>query len=91
MADDHIQISRVQVDASAFDRRRRGTHREVIVEAGHRGRRRVVPPAGDDYAFDVDEWARRVVVSVSPTGRSVRVFVDGQEIPPHTPTPEDPT
>lgn len=54
--------------------------RVVHVDAGHRGVRHVVPPAGEDYAFDVDLWARRIEVYVSPTGRSVRVFVDGREV-----------
>lgn len=53
----------------------------VILRAGNRGLRRVVPPAGEAHAFDVPDWARRIEVSVSPTGRSVRVFVDGQEVP----------
>lgn len=52
----------------------------LIVKAGHRGIRRVVPPAGEAHAFDVDEYARRVDVWVSSTGRSVRVWVDGQEV-----------
>lgn len=48
---------------------------------GNRGVRRVVPPAGEDFAFTTTDWTRRVEVSVSPTGRSVRVWVDGQEVP----------
>lgn len=52
----------------------------LIVRAGYRGSKRIVPPAGEDSAFDVDQWARRVDVSVSPTGRSVRVWVDGEEV-----------
>jgi hypothetical protein len=52
------------------------------IGAGHRGTKRIVPPAGEDYAFDVPKWARQVEVVVSPTGRSVRVFVDGQEVKP---------
>lgn len=53
---------------------------ELFVCAGYRGTTRVVPPAGEDYAFTVTEWARRVAVHVSPTGRSVRVWVDGTEV-----------
>jgi hypothetical protein len=56
-------------------------YRVLQVDAGARGSRRVVPPAGEAHAFDVALWARRVSVSVSPSGRSVRVFVDGVEIP----------
>jgi len=43
---------------------------------------RVVPPAGEDHAFDVQHFRRSIEVYVSPTGRSVRVWVDGVEIPP---------
>jgi hypothetical protein len=56
----------------------------VRVRAGRRDRRRVVPPAGEKYAFTVQEWAREVEVSVSPKGQSVRVFVDGVEVPAPT-------
>jgi hypothetical protein len=41
---------------------------------------RIVPPAGEEHAFDVQRYRRRVEVSVSPTGRSVRVWVDGVEV-----------
>jgi len=51
-----------------------------IVRAGYRGKERIVPPAGEDHAFEIERWARRVEVSVSPTGRSVRVWVDGKEV-----------
>lgn len=60
----------------------RGKYAVLNVRAGNRGTERVVPPAGEDYAFDRQLWARRVQVSVSPSGRSVRVWVDGQEIKP---------
>lgn len=54
---------------------------EVLrVMAGNRGDKRVVPPAGEDHAFTTTEWSRRVEISVSPTGRSVRVWVDGVEV-----------
>lgn len=59
-----------------------GGGRVVIVDAGPRGSTRIVPPGGDEYAYERDEWARRVEVSVSPAGRSVRIFVDGQEVKP---------
>lgn len=52
----------------------------VKVDAGFRGHERVVPPAGEEYAFHRSTWARRVEVYVSPAGRSVRVFVDGEEV-----------
>lgn len=54
----------------------------MTIDAGNRGTERVVPPAGEAYAFDRQLWARSVQVSVSPTGRSVRVFVDGVEVKP---------
>lgn len=43
---------------------------------------RIVPPAGEAYAFDVQHYRRRIEVHVSPTGRSVRVWVDGEEVGP---------
>lgn len=52
----------------------------LIVRAGKCTTERVVPPAGENHAFDVERWTRRVEVYVSPTGRSVRVFVDGTEV-----------
>ncbi len=57
-------------------------YRGLIIGAGNRGTERIVPPAGEDYAFDRQRWARRVEVSVSPAGRSVRVWVDGVEVKP---------
>lgn len=60
----------------------RGTYRTLDVKAGRRGIERVVPPAGEAYAFDRLLWARHVQVTVSPSGRSVRVYVDGQEVKP---------
>lgn len=53
---------------------------QIEVSAGNLGVERVVPPAGDEHAFDVQRWKRRVTITVSPTGRSVRVWVDGVEI-----------
>ena len=41
---------------------------------------RIVPPAGEAHAFDVQHYRRNVEVYVSPTGRSVRVWVDGVEV-----------
>jgi hypothetical protein len=54
---------------------------QATIDAGPRGVERIVPPAGEAYAFEVQTWARNVVVYVSPKGRSVRVWVDGVEIP----------
>lgn len=44
------------------------------------GVERIVPPAGEEYAYTVDRWRKRVEVAVSPTGRSVRVWVDGVQV-----------
>lgn len=66
---------RLPIEITAYGRK------YIEVVAGPRGTKRVVPPAGEKDAFDVPLWCRRVTVSVSPTGRSVRVFVDGKEIP----------
>lgn len=41
----------------------------------------IVPPVGEDWAFDVQHYRRHIQISVSPTGRSVQVFVDGRRIP----------
>lgn len=62
------------------EHRRLAGYQSVEVSAGYRRTRRVVPPAGKQHAFTVEEFARRVSVSVSPSGRSVRVFVDGHEV-----------
>lgn len=56
-------------------------YEQLAIKAGPRGTERIVPPAGEEYAFDVALWARRVVISISPAGRSVRVWVDGTEVP----------
>lgn len=65
-------------------------YQRVEVRAGPLPSKRIVPPAGEAHAFDVPQWKRRVVVASSPTGRSVRVWVDGVEIAalnPKEPTP----
>ena len=43
---------------------------------------RVVPPAGEAHAFDVQHYKRTLEIYVSPTGRSVRIYVDGVEVKP---------
>ena len=81
-ADEHLDVTYAVYnnDGSALGKRLNGA-RSLIIRAGRRKVRHVVPPAGDDYAFDVQEWEREVTVYVSPTGRSVRVWVDGKEAP----------
>lgn len=69
-----IEVERMSYDMGS------GAYHGVVVKAGFRGVERIVPPAGEKYAFDVDKWARRVEVYVSPAGRSVRVYVDGEEV-----------
>ena len=62
-----------------------GQHAGYVVmriSAGPRPGERVAPPAGEAHAFTSPRWARQVEVTVSPTGRSARVWVDGVEIPP---------
>lgn len=57
-------------------------YEEVEMCAGYRGVERVEPPAGTPYAYEKTRWRRKVTVCVSPTQRSVRVFVDGVEVAP---------
>jgi hypothetical protein len=52
---------------------------ELAIGAGKRTTERIVPPAGEDHAFEVDKWTRSITISISPTGRSVRVWIDGKE------------
>lgn len=44
------------------------------------GRHWIEHGAGELYAFDAERWDHSIVVAVSRTGRSVRVFVDGVEV-----------
>ena len=59
---------------------RRGSYEVVKVGAGVPKVHRVVPPAGDNCAFDVTTWTTNVEIYVSPTGRSVRIYVNGEAI-----------
>lgn len=54
----------------------------VLLDAGWRGTETVTVPAGPEYSYEADRWARRIELSISPTGRSVRVWVDGNEVKP---------
>jgi hypothetical protein len=78
---DQVRVEYLRVQRRATEP---GEYRIVKIDAGNRGTKRIVPPAGEAHAFNVDQWARRVEVSVSPTGRSVRVWVDGREVPAPT-------
>lgn len=62
------------------DRRGRGVWQCVTVQAVRTRVERIVPQAGEEHAFDVQHWKRTVDVYVSPSGRSVRIFVDGEEV-----------
>jgi len=76
------------VSAEHFDLRihrwqpdeRRGDYYTIVVRAGVSRTEHVVPPAGEEYAFDRQVWPHEVQVQVSPTGRSVQVFVDGEKV-----------
>lgn len=48
--------------------------------AGRKKTERVIPPAGAKYAFDRDIWDHRIEIYVSPTGRSVQIYVDGERV-----------
>lgn len=67
-----IEVDHFELDGYAHLIVRCGTKKTVLV----------VPPAGEKYAFDRDVWSHRVDVAVSPTGRSVQVFVDGERVLP---------
>lgn len=51
------------------------------LKAGPLPSERIVPPAGEEHAFDVERWQWDIEVYRSPKGRSIRVFVNGAEIP----------
>ena len=55
-------------------------YQQIRIGAGECTSERIVPPAGDDYAFTVDTWSCNVEITVSPSGRSVQVFVDGERV-----------
>lgn len=58
-----------------------GTSQGVIVRAGFPKVEHIVPPAGEDYAFYRKNYPVTVEVAVSPKGRSVRVYVNGKQVP----------
>lgn len=63
-----------------LDRRESGPRAFVDLNVGHRGYETIVPPAGEQFSFERDLWAHEIQVSISPTGRSVRVHVNGKEV-----------
>lgn len=64
-------------DGSSLGKRMDGAVGATI-HLGHRGVETVTPAYGEPY--EVTRWARRVELHVSPSGRSARVWVDGQEV-----------
>ena len=40
----------------------------------------IVPPAGEEHAFDVQRYKHRVEICVSPSGRSVQVHINGKRV-----------
>lgn len=93
--DDNLPQPLVQYSAFVLDDNagpRHAGYVMVYIDAGPRGHETIVPPAGPEHAYDRPQWARRVEVTVSPAGRSARVWVDGVEIPPEripAQTPEE--
>lgn len=52
-----------------------------VLKAGPLPPERIVPPAGEEHAFDRERWEWDIEVYRSPKGRSIRVFVNGDEVP----------
>jgi hypothetical protein len=52
----------------------------LIVQAGKVREERIVPPAGEEHAWEREMWDCRVEVYVSPNGQRTRVWVDGVEV-----------
>jgi hypothetical protein len=67
---------------SMFFEHRGGVYRTIKVSAGKPTTERIVPPAGEDHAFDFENYPVTVEVTVSPTGRSVHVHVNGEPVYP---------
>lgn len=76
MGAEDVEVTRFVAEA----RPGRGHHQFVMVDAGAPWVEHIVPPAGEDYAFDRTRRPVRVEVAVSPTGRSVSVFVNGTHV-----------
>lgn len=55
-------------------------YQEVEIVGGKRQTIHVVPPAGEKYAYDREDWSERITVTISPTGRSIRIYRNGQEL-----------
>jgi hypothetical protein len=73
---DHVDVRGITYSQGTSEDR----YAIVDVRCGRKTTTRVVPPAGEEYAFDRDDWDHHVQVHVSPTGRSVQVHVDGERV-----------
>lgn len=76
MSTEHLRIDRFTYEP----REGRGSYEVATVDAGAPEVTRVVPPAGESHAFTVRRHPIRVQVSVSPTGRSVQVWINGVKL-----------
>lgn len=65
-----------QPDDTAFMKRLRGA-RTIVVKAGIKKDIHIDSPLG---GFDREEWPVEVQVYISPTGRSVRVWVNNERV-----------
>jgi hypothetical protein len=74
-------VSVPEVDCVRFPHRG-GTWHNIRVQAGIPKTTRIVPPAGEDYAFDRRDWPVNVEITSSPTGRSVQVWVNSKRVWP---------
>jgi hypothetical protein len=72
-------VSEPHIRAIRFDHRG-GTYHNVTIDCGLPAYDRIVPPAGEDHAFDYPTYPNTVEVAVSPTGRSVRVWLNGKKM-----------
>jgi hypothetical protein len=71
----------MDVECFTLERRRgEGESAFANVRAGRSRIERIVPPAGEGYAFDRKDWTHDFQIYVSPSGRSVRLFLNGEEI-----------
>lgn len=82
VAVDAVSDSKIEVRHFTAEMRPGRVYEIAHLSAGVVRVDRVIPPAGLEYAFARTTYRREVQVSVSPNGRSVRVFVDGREVKP---------
>lgn len=61
-------------------RKGQGQHQILKVSAGKPVTETIVPPAGERWAFTRTTRPTNIEVCVSPTGRSVQVFINGQKV-----------